>query len=246
MNDLRFAVRELRGAPVVTAVAILSLALGIGANTAIFSLVNSLLLRPLPVIEPERLAVVSDARAMRQGGTAAWNYAIWDQIRQRAQAFDGACAWWAERLSLAPRGGETEPVDAMWVSGDYFKTLGVRALLGRTITSEDDAPNSGRDRAVAVLSYELWQRRFGGAASVIGMPLVVERVPFTIVGVTPPDFFGAEVGRTFDIALPMNAEPLIRGSESRINPQRGFYALTVLLRLKPDQSTDAATGILIR
>ena len=244
MNDLRGALCELRAAPIVTAVAVLSLALGIGANTAIFSLLNSLLLRPLPVVEPERLAVVSHARAMRQGVTGTWNYGIWEQVHKRAQAFDGACAWWTERLNLAPRGGETDAVDAMWVSGDYFKTLGVPVLLGRTITSEDDAPSGGKDGAVAVLSYELWQRRFGGAANVIGMPLVVERVPFTIVGVTPPEFFGAEVGRTFDVALPMNAEPLIRGTESRINPQRGFYALTVLLRLKRDQSIDATTGIL--
>jgi predicted permease len=244
MTDLRVAVRELRAAPLVTAVAILSLALGIGANTAVFSLVNSLLLRLLPVVEPQRLAVVSDARAVSQGFTAAWTYSIWDQIRQRAQPFDGVCAWWTERLNVAPRGGETEPVDAMWVSGDYFSTLGTSALLGRTITAGDDVRGGGRDAAVAVISYELWQRRFGGAGNVVGMPLVIERVPFTIVGVTPPEFFGAEVGRTFDIALPINAEPLVRGTESRIKAELAFYSFTVLLRLKPGQSIDAATAIL--
>ena len=92
MTDLRVAARELRAAPVLTAVAILSLALGIGANTAVFSLVNSLLLQPLPVVEPERLALVSDTRAASQGFTAAWTYPTWDQIHQRAQPFDGACA----------------------------------------------------------------------------------------------------------------------------------------------------------
>ena len=246
MNDLRVAVRELRAVPLVTAVAVLSLALGIGANTAIFSLVNSLLLRPLPVVEPQRLAIVSDTRAVNLGFTAAWTYSIWDQLRQRAQPFDGACAWWMDRLNLAPRGGEKEPVDVVWVSGEYFSTIGASALLGRTITTADDIPGAGRETAVAVISYELWQRRFGGAGNVLGMSLTIERVPFTIVGVTPPEFFGAEVGRTFDVALPMNAEPLIGGKDSRVQagPGPGFYVFTVLLRLKPGQSVDAATAIL--
>ena len=244
MHDFRVAIRELRASPVVTAVAILSLALGIGSNTAIFSLVDSLLLRPLPVVEPQRLAVVSDTRASRQGFTAAWTYRIWDEIRRRAQPFDGACASWTERLNLAPKGGEADPVDAMWVSGSYFGTLGVTPLLGRTITPQDDVPGGGTNGAVAVLSYDLWQHRFSGAAQVIGTPIVIERVPFTIVGVTPPGFFGAEVGRTFDVVLPMNAEPLIRAAESRIDPQRGFFGLTVLLRLRPEQSVESATTIL--
>ncbi len=243
MHELRVAMRELRASPVVTAVAILSLALGIGANTAIFSLINSLLLRPLPVVDPHRVVVVSDTRAARQGAAAGWTYAIWDQIRQHADPFDGACAWWTERLNLSPQGGETQPADTMWVTGAYFTTLGVPVLLGRTITSQDDVRGGGLDGAVALVSYELWQRRFGGAADVIGKPIVVERVPFTIVGVTPPGFFGAEVGRAFDLALPINTEPLIRGTETRLD-QRGYYALTVLLRLKPGQSVDSATVLL--
>ena len=132
----------------------------------------------------------------------------------------------------------------MWVSGQYFATLGVPALLGRTITAQDDVRGGGKDGGVAVISYELWQDRFGGAANAIGTAIAIERVPFTIVGVTAPRFFGADVGRTFDVALPMNAEPLIRGAESRIDLERGYSALTVLLRLKPDQSFDAATAIL--
>ena len=242
MSDLRVAVRALRASPIVAAVAIVSLALGIGANTAIFSLVDSLLLRPLPVVEPQRLAVISDTRFGAQGIAASWTYGIWDQFRQHAQPFDGACAWWTERLNLAPRGGESQPVDAMWTSGEYFATLGVPAMLGRTITVRDDERGAGNP--VAVISYDMWQRRFGGAASAIGQPIVVERVPFTIVGVTPPGFFGADVGRTFDVAMPMNAEPLIRGAESRIGLERGYSALTVLLRLKPAQPIEAATAIL--
>jgi hypothetical protein len=112
-QDVRLAFRSLRATPIVTLVAILSLALGIGANTAIFSLVNSLLLRALPVVEPQRLAIISDHRAISQGFTAAWTDAIWEQIRQRAQPFDGACAWSAERFNLAQGGGETQPVDGI-------------------------------------------------------------------------------------------------------------------------------------
>src|SRR5439155_21041041 len=126
----------------------------------------------------------------------------------RAQLFDGSCASWTERLNLAPRGGEKDPVDAMWVSGDYFAVLGVPALLGRTVTPQDDVLGGGRDGAVAVVSYEFWQRRLGGAANAVGTPIVIERVPFTIVGVAPPGFFGTEVGRTFDVAMPFNDEPL--------------------------------------
>jgi putative ABC transport system permease protein len=246
MQDLRFALRTLCTTPVVTAVAILSLAVGVGANTAIFSLVDSLLLRPLPVAHPQRLAVVLDSRAYirQQGLTEIWTYGVWEQIRQRAvPAFDGACAYWAERLNIAPHGGEIEPVDGIWVSGEYFATLGVPALLGRVLDQTDDVKDGGHGPA-AVISYEFWQRRFGGAANVLGAPITVERVPFTVVGVTPPQFFGAEVGQTFDVALPMNAEPLIRGAESHISGERMGAALAILLRLKPAQTVDTATAIL--
>jgi putative ABC transport system permease protein len=243
LQDVRVAVRALRATPVVSIVAILSLGLGIGANTAIFSLLDSLVLRSLPVVEPQRLAAVTDARAIKGGFTAGYTYAIWDQIRRRAQPFDGACAWSTERFNLAKGGGETLPVDGIYASGEYFSTLGVPALLGRTFTAADDVPGGGQDGPVAVISYALWQARFGGSGAIVGAPLVVESVPFTIVGVTPPSFFGTEVGRTADVMLPLNTEPLIRGKDSRIGPDRGFYGLIVLLRLKPGQSIDAATAI---
>ncbi|HEY7285116.1 MAG TPA: ABC transporter permease [Vicinamibacterales bacterium] len=244
LNDLRLACRALRTTPIVTIVAILSLALGIGANTAIFSLVDRLVLRALPVSEPARLAVVTDDRAIKGGFTAGYTYAIWDQIRRRGQQFDGACAWSTERFNLAQGGGETQPEDGIYASGEYFSTLGVSALLGRTFTAADDVPGGGKDGPVAVISYALWQRRFGGSGTIVGTPLVVERVPFTIIGVTPPAFFGTEIGRAADVTLPLNTEPLIRGKDSRIGPDRGFYGLTVLLRLKQAQSVDDATAIL--
>jgi len=242
MQDLRLAIRSLAATPLVTCVAVVSLALGIGANTAIFSLINVLLVRPLPVAAPERLAVVSDTRGISRGFTETWPYAVWEELRTHAQPFDGVCAWWGERLNLSRGGGEEHPVDALWVSGDYFSTLGVSSVLGRSIGTADDVAGAP---PVAVVSYEFWQTHFGGAAAAIGSSLTVERVPFTIVGVTPPAFFGAEVGRAFDIALPLHAEAMVRGGDSRLfNRERPFSALMVLVRLKPEQSTDSATTML--
>ena len=121
--------------------------------------------------------------------------------------------------------------------------LGVPAILGRTWTADDDRRGGGPDGAVAVISYAFWQRRFGGAADVIGRALVIERVPFTIVGVTPPGFFGVDVGRTFDVAIPIGTEPLIRGKESSLD-RRSNWWLNVMARLRADQSLDAAQAAL--
>jgi len=228
----------------VSIVAALSLAFGIGANTAIFSLVNSLLLRTLPVAAPQQLATISSDTAIRLGfkAGAGWNYAMWDRFRQRARPFAGAFAWSLQRFDLA-QGGEMQRADGIYATGDFFTTLGVRALLGRTFTAADDVRGGGSDGAVAVISYGFWQRRFAGAANVIGTPLVVERVPFTIVGVTPPEFVGLEVGRSFDVALPLGTEPLIRGQRSMLDQPRALFLL-VMVRLEPAQSLDAANATL--
>jgi putative ABC transport system permease protein len=214
--------------------------------TAIFSLVNSLLLRTLPIVDPQRLVAISSATAISQGNTPAWTYSVWDQIRQRTQTFDGVLAWSqgtgsTTQFNLA-QGGETQNVEGLFASGDFFTTLGVTALLGRTFTAADDVRGGGPDGPVAVISYGMWQQRFGGAAAVVGTALMVERVPFTIIGVMPPEFFGTEVGRTFDVALPIGAEALIHGKDSAIDG--GFYWLWIMLRLKPGQSIEAATATL--
>jgi predicted permease len=242
MQDVRLAIRSLRSTPVVTAVAILSLALGIGSNTAIFSIIYSLLVRPLPIVEPHRLVVVSDARGDRGGFIETWTYALWQELRDRAEPLGGAAASWLDR-NQSFGGAPAEPVAILWVSGSYFDTLGVAPLLGRAIGPQDEA-QAGGPAPAAVISYALWQRRFGGAADVLGKPLVIERVAFTIVGVAPPQFFGTEVGRTFDVALPIEAERVVRGADTRLSPGKNFGGLTVLLRLKPGQSHDAAVSLL--
>jgi putative ABC transport system permease protein len=235
MNDLRLAIRTLSATPIVSVVAILSLTLGIGANTAIFSVVDSLLLRALPVKDPQRLVQLDEAST---NGQRSWTYPIWDQIHQRPQLFDRAFAWSNTRFNLAA-GGETEFVDGIWASADMFDTLGVPAILGRTFNDADDRRGGGPDGPVAVISYDFWQRRFGGTADVIGRTLSVERVQTTVIGVAPSGFFGPDVGRTFDIVLPLGVEPLVRGRETWLDG-RSTWWLSVMARLKPNQSREAA------
>jgi predicted permease len=233
MQHLREAFRSLAATPVVSGVAILSLALGIGANTAIFSILDSLILRMLPVQAPQQLVLLD---------RGSWTNPIWEAIRDRREAFGGATAWSSTRFNLAA-GGQTELVDGIWASGQFFDVLGVQAVLGRTFTPEDDRRGGGPSGPVAVISYGFWQRRFGGSADVIGKPLMVERVLYTIVGVTPPEFFGAEVGRKFDVAVPIGTEPLVRGRESALD-RRSNWWLAIMMRLKPGQSVDAGTSVL--
>ena len=177
-QDLRFAVRALRATPVVTTVVILSLALGIGASTAIFSLVNGLLLRSLPVPDADRLVTLSVGNTSQR-----FTYATFEEIRRHDHLFDGALAWAESALTI---GEEAEPAYVQWVSGDFFETLGVRAFVGRTFTAADDVAGGGPEGPVAVISHGLWQRRFGGASDAIGRSLLVEGVAVTVVGVAPP------------------------------------------------------------
>ena len=237
MQDLRDAFRALRGTPVITVVAILSLALGIGANTAIFSILDTLLLRALPVRQPDRLAMV-----LLGSDNSSLTNPIWEQIRARPELFDGAFAFGSSRFDLA-QGGQTEFVDGIWTSAAMFDVLGVKPIQGRTFVADDDRRGGGTDGPVTVISYDFWQRRFHGAPDTVGRTLTVQRVPFTIVGIAPASFFGPAVGRTFDIAVPLGAEPLIRGRDSALD-RRSNWWLTTIVRLKDGQSIDAAANAL--
>ena len=234
MSDLRDAFRTLRATPVVTIVALLSLALGIGANTAIFSIVDALLVRALPVEEPDRLALINRGE---DTVFSSWTNPIWEQIRARDDLFEAAFAFGSPRFNLS-HGGQTDFVDGLWASGEFFSGLGVSAILGRTFGPADDRRGGGPDGPVTVISYDYWQRRFGGAADALGQSIAIERVPFTIVGVTPPGFFGPDVGRRFDVAIPIGTEPLVRGRESRLD-RRSHWWLSIMVRLKEGQSRDA-------
>jgi putative ABC transport system permease protein len=207
-QDVRNAVRGLRKSPGFALVTIATLALGIGANTALFSIFNSLIMRPLPVRDPGSLALVTDG---------SWSYPVWQEISARADdLFDGAFAWSRESFDVA-QGGRAVPVDGAYVSGHFFDVLGVPAFRGRMLTPADDsaALPSG---PVAVISHRFWRQHFGGADDVVGRQLTVliqrQRFPFTVVGVMPPGFSGADVGRMADVVLPFAAEPLLLGQES--------------------------------
>ena len=164
MKDLQLAVRSLRATPIVSGVAILSLALGIGASTAVFSVTNSLLLQKLPVRDPSALVLVTDATVP---GVRAYALGVWESFRRFVDAFDGTLAWSSTDFSLVPR-GEAQIVSGAWVSGSYFETLGVSPLLGRMLAETDDRPNGGIDGPVAVISHAFWQRQYRAAPDVIG------------------------------------------------------------------------------
>jgi hypothetical protein len=197
MHTLRDALRSIRSTPILTAAALLSFALGIGANTAIFTLLDSLLLKPLPVRAPGELVALITPSSPNEAMPIS--YPVWKEIRDRL-LLNRPFAWATDRLSLADT-GEIAFVDAIWATGDYFDVLGIGAIRGRTFGPRDDRRDGGPDGPVAVLSFGAWQRQFGGAPDVVGRRLTIERVPFTIVGVTPPDFLGLNVGTTFGIAI---------------------------------------------
>ncbi len=238
MQDLRLAIRSLCATPVVASVAILSLALGIGANTALFSLANSLLLRRLPVKEPQQLVMISDART---AGTRYWEVRVWEDLRQRAGLFDAICAWSAARLSHM-EGSEAQPIIGGWVSGSYFQTLGVRAAVGRVLTEDDDRQGGGANGPVMVINDAFWQRRFQRDPTVIGREFTLDGVPVSIVGVTVPEFLGTDVGAPFDVLLPLADEPLIHRGESWV--KGGVLNVVMLARLKPGHTREAAADAL--
>lgn len=234
MQDVRYALRQFQQRLSFSVVTILILALGIGATTAIFSILNSMILRPLPVRGPQRLVTLAAPFRANAGLRTYWSYSIWQQIRINRELFDGAFAWSEQRFNLSDR-GEAEPAAGIFVSGDYFTTLGVHATTGRVLNASDDVPGGGPDGLVAVISYELWQRRYAGARDIVGRELSVDGVRFTVVGVMPREFFGTEVGRTIDVAVPLGSEPSIHRGNAALGAP-GWYWLEVMLRLKPGQS----------
>jgi predicted permease len=241
-QDLRFGVRMLLKNKSFTTVAILSLALGIGANTAIFQLIDAVRLRALPVKAPQELVEIrmSDTKGVR-GGVArepSVTNLIWEQIKGRPQGFSGVFAWGTDSANLAP-GGEVRPARVLYVSGDFFNTLGVPPLLGRVLTTADD--QRGCSAPGLVISHEFWQREYAGDVNVIGRKLTLADHPLEIIGVTPANFFGMEVGRSFDLALPLCANPLVRGNSRMLDSGINWW-LTVNGRLKPGSSLVQATA----
>jgi putative ABC transport system permease protein len=226
-----------RSDAIVSVAAIVSLALGIGAATAIFSLVNALLLRPLPVTAPERLAAVTTTTAERSYYTEQYSYNTFDEIRRRA-LFDDVLAWSTSLLTID---GDGQPVSSMWVSGNFFSVLGVPAFLGRAIDPSDDVTGGGRSGVVAMISQRLWQRRYQSDPRIIGRAIRLDRTLTTIVGVTPPGFTGVEVGRAFDLFIPGRLQAAIE-SAGPLDADAPF--LWLVARLRAGQSIDQGAVIL--
>jgi putative ABC transport system permease protein len=239
LRDLKFAFRLMRQTPMVSGIAMLSLALGIGANVAIFSLVNALILKQLPIHDPDRLVLIAQPSVEpgRQANTSFTN-PQWEYIRDHQDFFGGVLAQGGTRFNLNA-GGEARPVVGIFVSGRLFDVLGVTPVLGRTFTADDDRRQGGEAGPVAVLSYAFWQREYGGDRQIVGRGISLDGHAFTVVGVVPPDFYGIEVGRTFDIAVPIGTEPIIRGAESSLD-RRSSWWLRIMARLAPGQTIEQA------
>jgi predicted permease len=242
-QDARYGARVLRLNPGFTLVAALSLALGIGANTAIFELVNSVRLRTLPVTNPEELVKVQIAERKLASGSFNGAYSAltnpqWEAIRDRQRVLAKVAAWNVDTFNLAT-GGEERKAHGMWVSGEFFGTLGVPAVIGRTFTATDD--RRGCAAPGVVISYAFWQREFGGSPAVLAKKITVEGHPFEILGVTPASFYGIEVGRSYDVAIPLCADPMVRGEDARLDVRRSWW-LSTIGRLKPGVSLKQAAA----
>jgi putative ABC transport system permease protein len=235
-QDLRYALRALRRSPGFASAAILSLALGIGANTAIFSLLDAVILKSLPAPHPEELLQVM----MGNPAYGGYSNPIWEHLRDRQDVFSGIFAFSRWGFNLAS-GGEARSVNGVYVSGQYFETLGVRAALGRTLTADDDTRGCAGS---AVLSYGFWQRAYGGRADILGKTISIDRHPIKIVGIAERGFNGAEVGASADVMAPICAIAIIGSGYPRMLDANYYPVgwLQVMGRLKRGVSSNQATA----
>jgi predicted permease len=206
LQTLRYTLRVLAKNPAFTTVAILSLALGIGANTAIFTLINALLLRDLPVRQPERIVQLSP---VRQGNKITFSYPMFREVERGQRVFSSLMAWSTNILTNVEVNSILAQHRVLAVSGNAYSELGTTPLLGRLLTPEDSNLNAGANLQVAIIGYEFWQRDFGGASGVVGKQIRVEGHPFTIVGVTRKWFTGLTTGEPPEITVPLPAMSLI-------------------------------------
>ena len=233
IKDLRFGIRSLLKRPGFTAIAVLTLALGIGANTAIFSVVNATLMQPLPVHDPERLVFVFNGPS-----GSVFSYPDYAALRDQNNIFDGLLAWGGIGASLNSN-DQTDLVNGAIVSGNFFEVLGVRARLGRAISSDDDKTPGAHP--VVVISDRLWQKRFAGDPNVVGRQLLLNGNTFNVIGVLPAGFDGLQFGVARDLYVPMMMQATMRppraGYSGEMNPDllqvRGNRWLFSVGRLKP-------------
>jgi len=244
IKDLRFGLRQLRLNPMFTSVAVLSLALGIGANTAIFQLIDAIRLRALPVVNPQELAYLDFAKDSKRSGwwstrSATFTAAQWDSIRVHQAAFSGMMAWSAKDFNLVKE-GKGRYAEGLFVNGEFFSVLGVPAIVGRTFTKEDDQPGCGAPGAV--ISYAFWQSEFARDAGITNRTVRLDGRLFPVIGVTVPGFFGVEVGHRYDIAVPICSDPMFWEPGKGHLPSRTAWWLSLMGRLKPGWTIERANA----
>ena len=241
LRDLRLAARQLRKSPGFSAAVVMSLALGIGANTAIFTLIDAVLLRSLPVADPERLYFVTRHQPT---GSAGFGHNEFRQLESANPVFSDVAAYAATRLNVSIDGHSEPTAEGHLISGSFFSVLGVNAIAGRTLGPRDDEVPGAHP--VVVLGYDYWKRRFGVDHSVVGRTISISGAPFTIVGILPRRFFGLEVGRSADMFVPVMMQPTVMPAAEdwlRASTQRSFW-LTVVGRLGSDRTPRQAAAAL--
>ncbi|MGC2111133.1 MAG: ABC transporter permease [Candidatus Korobacteraceae bacterium] len=243
-QDIAYALRQMRHSPVFTLTAILTLALGIGATTAIFSLIHTVMLKSLPVVDPSSLYRIGDGpdccvEGSPQDDWGMFSYPFYLRMKESTPEFAELAAFQAGNWQFAARRGESDrvarPLHGEFVSGNYFQTLGITAFTGRTIVPSDDQTSAP---PVAMLSYRAWQQRYGSDPRIVGSSFILDSHPVTIIGITPPGFFGETLrSDPPDLWLPIQQEPLFRGAESLLHRFPAW--LRVIGRLRPGASPNA-------
>src|SRR5688572_16125792 len=243
VQDVRYALRTLRRSPGFAMVAVLTLALGIGANGAFFSVLDALILRKLPVDRPDEL-VVFTSRDDRPGANASFSYPLWQDFRAAGDLFTGIAASGGtlrRQMTVAGTNGaaDMEPIEVEAVSGNFFQVMGVSAALGRTLVEDDDI--AGRPEPVVVLSHRFWQLRFDGSPDVVGRRVAIDGIPLTVVGVAPERFTGAHVDETPDAWWPLlMTEAASSAQLAKLATARNSEWLLLVGRLKPESDLRAA------
>jgi hypothetical protein len=239
INDVRYALRLLAKNPAFTAVVVLTLSLGIGANAAIFSLLDKVLLQSLPVTNPEQLAVLSQYDP-KQGPTAdsSFSYPMYQDLRDRNSVFSGVIARGGTQMNVS-YGDQTERVRGELVNGNFFEVLGVRPWAGRLFSQEDDRTPGGHP--VVVLSYGFWESRFNKDPNLIGKTILVNKTPLTVLGVTPPGFYGMNLSNNPDVRVPLMMTPVFNPQPpTRLQSRRHLW-LNVMARRKADVTAEQAS-----